>query len=83
MRPAATAADSLGPSLPQDLTDLLERKLPPKEPKEPKARKSSTNKPGPSQGREGWSEAPGKAKARGTGSSRHASSNGSPGKRRG
>ena len=58
----------------KDLTDLLERKP------LPKMRSARSNKPGPSQARGGKG---GNDKKRGTGAERHASSNGSPGKRRG
>ena len=59
----------------KDLTDLLERKPLPK-----MRSTKSGNKPGQGQSRGGKG---GKGKARGSGAERHASSNGSPGKRRG
>jgi len=58
----------------KDLTDLLERKPLPK-----MRSTKSGNKPGQGQARRGKG---GKAKLRGTGAERHASSNGPPGKRR-
>ena len=62
----------------KDLTDLLERKP------QPKMRSTkSGNKPGQGQSRGGKDGKDGKAKARGSGAERHASSNLSPGKRRG
>ena len=59
----------------KDLTDLLERKPLPK-----MRSTKSGNKPGQGQSRGGKD---GKAKVRGSGAERHASSNLSPGKRRG